>query len=70
MSLITKTVKVSTRANSKYYENLGYEMPRYINKYGKLVINQKEYIEVKVEDLPKNSMVKVFIECDYCGKKY
>ena len=70
MSLITKTVKVSTRANSKYYESLGYEFPRYINKYGKLVINQNEYIEVKVEDLPKNSAIKVFIECDCCGKKY
>ena len=70
MSLITKTVKVSTRSKAKYYESLGYEIPRYINKYGKLVINQKEYIEVKVEDLPKNSAIKVFIECDCCGKKY
>ena len=70
MSLITKTVKVSTRSKAKYYESLGYEFPRYINKYGKLVINQNEYIEVKVEDLPKNSAIKVFIECDCCGKKY
>ena len=70
MSLITKTVKVSTRSKAKYYESLGYEFPRYINKYGKLVINQNEYIEVKVEDLPKNSVIKVFIECDCCGKKY
>ena len=44
MSLITKTVKVSTRSKAKYYESLGYEIPRYINKYGELVINQKEYI--------------------------
>ena len=35
MSLITKTVKVSTRSKAKYYESLGYEFPRYINKYGK-----------------------------------
>lgn len=41
--------------NKKYYINKGYEFSR-----------MNEYFNVKVEDLPKGSNIKIEVECDYC----
>ena len=63
--LISETVKV--RVNSsviKYYENLGYQIPKKENgRY-----NTDSFIIVNVHDLPKASGIKVDFTCDYCGK--
>lgn len=57
--LITEKVKVfGTPVNVSRYKNLGYE------------ISYHEYTYVKVEDLPKNSKIKVDVICDYCNKEF
>ena len=54
----------------KHYENLGYEIPRRINKYGNLTVKQGTKILVKTSDLPSGSNIKVDVKCDNCGKEY
>nr|DAP78490.1 MAG TPA: endonuclease-like protein [Caudoviricetes sp.] len=46
-------------ANREHYIALGY-------KYTKM----RQSLEVKVEDLPKNSHMKIRVVCDYCGKEF
>lgn len=59
MGLITKSVKVKWNAmTKKYYERLGYTF----TKMG-------EEFEVKIEDLQKESNVKVKCICDNCGEE-
>ena len=56
MGLVSKTAKVKwVGKNKKHYEELGY-------KYTKM----GDEFEVKVEDLPKGSSVKVDCICDNC----
>lgn len=54
--------------NAKYFENLGYDIPRSINKYGNLTIPIGTKILVKVKELPKSSNEKLTKICDDCGK--
>ena len=57
--LLSETVKIIPKARSiTYYKNKGY------------IFNSGEEIEVKVEDLPKSSRVKVKVKCDYCPKSF
>jgi hypothetical protein len=67
--ILQKTVKVIVSTHYKYYEKLGYLIPKYINSRGKLSVKQNTRIEVDVKDLPSNSRAKVLIQCDVCGKK-
>jgi len=68
MGLITKEVEVGLGGkNIRWYENKGYELPKRQNKKGKLVIDNKAKIIVKVEDLMPNSEVIIETTCDYCG---
>lgn len=53
--------------NIKYYENKGYTLERYINKYGKSVVLIGSELIVKVEDLPSGSEVRLTKICDICG---
>ena len=69
MGLISKEIEVSIGNNAKYYENLGYAIPRR-KQYGKVSIPKGTKIKVKVEDLPKGSNMKVLIKCDCCEKEY
>ena len=65
--LLSKEVEVTLEAKTtKYYEALGYKIPRRKNKWGKITVPQGSKINVNVEDLPKNSHFEVDIECDYC----
>lgn len=65
MGLVTETVEVILSGkNIKYYENLGYEIPRKDN--GKIKI--KSPLMVRVDDLPTGSSVIVQTMCDCCGK--
>ena len=53
--ILDKTVKIKTVSQMvKYYKDLGYEC-----EYGSI-------IDVSIEHLPKKSMVKVNVLCDYC----
>ena len=70
MGLITKEIDVCIVSNNyKHYEDLGYHIPKEINKNGKEIIKSGTHIKVKVCDLPKNSHYDVDVECDHCGDK-
>ena len=73
MGIISKEVEVQLAApNIKYYEDLGYEIPR-VPKEGnpkKMVVKRGTKILVKIEDLPPKNNVYLNAECDCCGKKY
>lgn len=69
MGLITKDVEVKLGVrNIKYYENLGYIIPKYKNANGKLCVKKGTTINVKIDDLSQGSNVEVEYECDMCKK--
>ena len=71
MGLLTEEVDVCiTNNNQKYYEDLGYCIPKRINKNGKEIVKSGTYIKVKTNDLPKDSHYKVDVLCDCCGDKF
>lgn len=70
MGLITKEVEVCiSSCNKKYYEDLGYYIPKELNKNGKEIVKTGTYIKVKICDLPKNSHYNVNVLCDCCNDK-
>ena len=71
MGLLTKEVEIKLEAqNIKYYENLGYEIPRYYNEISrKYKVKQGTTLMVKIQDLPKGSHMFVDLICDGCGKE-
>ena len=71
MGLVTKELEVCiSSCNQKYYEDLGYYIPKEVNKNGKEIVKSGTYIKVKTDDLPKNSHYKVDVLCDCCGDKF
>ena len=72
VGLISKEVEILLSSkNIKYYEYLGYEIPRYYNKRKKtMCVKRGTKIKVIVKDLPIGSHIKVKVKCDYCGKEY
>lgn len=72
--LLTKEVEIKIRNNDiKYYENLGYEIPKkkatesyYKRHKQELMYDLSKPITVKVEHLLPNSHVKVQCLCDLC----
>lgn len=70
--LKTKEVEVVLNPNNiKYYEELGYEIPRRrrsnrVSK-NKLTVPHGTKIQVKIEHLPLNSNVQIEYYCDFCG---
>ena len=55
MGLISKTAMMGINGNVKYLEELGYNIPRRINKWGALTCPNGAKIEVKVEHLKPSS---------------
>ena len=71
MGLLSKEVEIGLNGKSiKYYENLGYEIPRHKNKRGEMVVDKSAKIKVKTEDLTYGSAAIVLVKCDNCGKEY
>lgn len=65
--LLTKEVEVKLAGkNIKYYENLGYEIPRVLGYDNKPAVKQGTTITVSVDDLPLTSATKVHVMCDIC----
>lgn len=66
--LLTEEVEVNLNSKKiKYYENLGYKLPKYYNKNScTLRVKRGTKMIVKIKDVPLNSMVKVKVECDNC----
>lgn len=70
MAILEEDVFVKlTGKNVDYYEHLGYEIPRYIDKRGRLKIKSGTTIMVKVNDLMESSNIRVTKICDECGNK-
>ena len=71
MGLISEWIEVGLGSkNIKYYEDLGYKIPKTRNKWGKLGTPKGKKIKVKVTDLPKGSHAIVKVVCDCCNKNY
>ena len=71
MGLISTEVEVVLCSpNIKRYEELGYNIPRYKNKYGTYTVKQGTKIRVQVEDLSDGSNESVMVSCDCCNKQY
>lgn len=70
MGLLSTEAEVAmVGENVKYYENLGYEIPRKLDARKRCVIPQGTKIIVKVEHLKSNSTALVNVECDHCNRK-
>jgi len=70
MGLITKEVEVGLGGNNvNHFEDLGYKIPRQLDKQGRLKVIRGTKIIVKVEDLPDGSKALVNVECDNCHKE-
>ena len=66
--IVDEYVLVNPIRQSHYYEELGYEIPKYYNKdKKKMVIKRGTKIYVKVKDLSEKSNVLVNVKCDICG---
>lgn len=71
MGLLNKIVEVTLNSKTiKHYEDLGYEIPRRLDKKGRLTIKPSTRILVNSKDLSKGCSLKIDVECDYCGKEY
>lgn len=72
MGLITKIVEIKLGGgNDKYYEALGYKIPRVLDKWHKNRLSVKRGTKLKVftKDLLPKSKVRVKLECDECGRE-
>jgi hypothetical protein len=68
VAILENEVWVGVSGNINYYENLGYEIPKYKPLKGKSRIKKGTKILVKLEDLLKNSTIRVTKVCDCCGE--
>lgn len=60
-------------SNIKYYELLGYSIPRSSANDGhkkRLTVKRGTKILVHIDDLQKSSKAKVNVQCDYCGEHF
>ena len=68
MGLISTEVEVGLDSKTiKWYEEKGYEIPRWIDNRGRLKVKRGTKIIVNVKDLPDGSGITVDIKCDECG---
>lgn len=64
-------VEINVGGNFKYYESLGYSVPKYKDNHGRMSVKRGTKIFVKFEDVPQKAHhIKIKVECDYCGKIY
>lgn len=69
MGLITEEVWVTLEPKTiKWYEDKGYEIPRWIDNRGRIKVKRGTKILVNVKDLPNSSGAKINVQCDGCGK--
>jgi 5-methylcytosine-specific restriction endonuclease McrA len=69
MSIITKVVEINLSSrNILHYEKLNYKIPKHFNQ-NKWRVCKGTKIFVNVEDLQKESNVKILCKCDKCCKE-
>lgn len=67
--ILDEYVKVKLNpSNISYFEELGYEIPKYKDTKGRMSIKTGTEIDVKVSDLNQGSHCLVNVSCDICGK--
>lgn len=67
--ILDKEVEVGLSSKSiVHFEQLGYKIPKRIDKWGRYSTPRGTKIIVKVKDLPINSHALIKIKCDYCGE--
>jgi len=72
MLVLPQMVEVGLTNNVKYYEDLGYEIPRRLNNQNRFSVPKGTKIMINVLDLSNGSEIYVDVLCDYCleqGKK-
>ena len=77
MPILTKEVEVKVNSKTiKHYESLGYKIPIKKASHNVYKTTGKEYVYdfsktfiVKIDDLQKNSDIKIDVLCDYCHKE-
>lgn len=52
-----------------YWKSKGYDIPLYKDRFGRIKFRRGTKILVKIEDLPKNSQIKVNCKCDVCNQE-
>jgi hypothetical protein len=68
MAILEEEVEiVLSGSNIKYFESLGYVIPKEKDKWERIRTPRGAKILVKVEDLPEKSSVKLTKICDDCG---
>ena len=71
MPLLQDSIQIALTSNMiKYYERLGYEIPRSKDARGRLKVKEGTTIIVKVEDLKPGCGIPVHMACDICGKAF
>lgn len=59
MGLIQENIRVRVNNfNEDYFRSIGYDVPR------------NTYINIKINELPIGSGLKIKVKCDYCGKEF
>jgi len=70
MAILEKEVWITLGGNNdKYFESLGYEIPRKLHPSGKLHVPKGTKLKVKTRHLKKHSGIKITKVCDYCEQK-
>lgn len=69
--LLSKEIEIKlTGSTIKYYEDLGYYIPKHIDKQNRVSVKKGTKIKVKVDDLSHGTHTKVKVKCDYCGEEF
>lgn len=56
-------------ANISHYKSKGYLLQTEKDNKGRIRVKKEIPLNIKVEDLPRTSNIKVEVECEDCGKK-
>jgi hypothetical protein len=68
MAILEKEIRIILSSKlTKHFEKLGYEIPRKKDKWGTMTVPLGTKLQVKVNDLPKGSHIKITKVCDNQG---
>lgn len=68
--ILDEYVKITLNpSNIKYFELLGYEIPRYKDSKGRMSVKTGTELMVKVSDLNSGSHCIINVACDICGRR-
>jgi len=69
--LLDQTVTITLNNKTiKYYENLGYKIPRRKDNQGRYKVATGTKILIDIKDALPYTHEEVWVKCDYCGEEY